>query len=197
MNKIVRSGVLFAVVSLSACASRIVPARSTAPKTSAELLTRGLNYALAGDDLAAEQYLSAARAAGEPEDRVVRELIKVCVRAGRLEQARQHGENYVERFPDDNVIRFALASIYFAKGDGLSARHELEQLVVEWREHAESHFLLGLILRDQFSDMSGARRSLEQYLALAPTGAHATEARGWIKRSATFPVAATNARRTP
>jgi Tfp pilus assembly protein PilF len=197
MTNLVRSVVLFAVVSLAACASAAAPARSTTARTSTELLTRGLDYAQAGDDLAAEQYLSAARAAGEPEDRVVRELIKVCVRAGRLEQARQHGENYVERFPDDKAIRYALASIYFAKGDALAARHELERLVAEWPEHAESHFLLALILRDQYSDMSGARRSLEQYLVLAPTGAHAVEARGWIKRSATFPVSATSARRTP
>lgn len=195
MNDLLRWGLLLVAVSLSGCASRAAPVQTASGGE--DLLARGLGYALAGDDLAAEQYLTAARGAGQPEGRVVRELIKVCVRAGRLEQARQHGENYVERFPNDNPIRFALASIYFAKGDTLLARHELERLVVDWPEHAESHFLLALILRDQYSDVPGARRSLEQYLALAPTGIHANEARAWIKRSASFPMAARNTRRTP
>jgi Tfp pilus assembly protein PilF len=195
MSDLLRRGVLLVAVALSGCATRAAPVQM-AP-AGEDLLARGLGFALAGDDLAAEQYLTAARAAGEPENRIVRELIKVCVRSGRLEQARQHGENYVERHPDDNPVRFALASIYFAKGDTMSARHELERLVVDWPQHAESHFLLALILRDQYSDVAGARHSLEQYLTLAPTGLHAGEARAWIKRSASFPVPAPDARRTP
>ena len=182
-------------VALSACAAHAAPPQ--VPKTSGQLLSRGLAYAQQGEDLAAEQYLAAARAAGAPEARVVRELITVCVRSGRLEQALRHGQLYVENHPEDKVVRHALASIYFAKGEALSARHELQQLLAEWPEHADSHFLLALILRDQYADMAGARRSLEHYLALAPSGPYAAEARAWIKRSATFPVSALSARRLP
>lgn len=184
----VRCWLLFALLLLSACVSRAAPAQTAHALTAEQLLARGLEYARSGEDLAAEQYFTAARAAGEPEQRVVRELITVCVRSNRLEHALMHGRLYMERFPDDQIVRHAMASIHFAKGDALSARHELELLLGEWPEHAESHFLLALILREQYADMDGARRSLEQYLALAPTGTHASEARAWIKRSATFPV---------
>jgi tetratricopeptide (TPR) repeat protein len=192
----VRCWLLLALLSLSACASRAAPVQTAHAPSAGELLARGLEYARTGEDLAAEQYFTAARAAGEPEQRVVRELITVCVRSNRLEHALMHGRLYMERYPDDHIIRHAMASIHFAKGDALSARHELELLLGEWPDHAESHFLLALILREQYADMEGARHSLEQYLALAPTGAHAGEARAWIKRSATFPVSTSN-RRVP
>jgi tetratricopeptide (TPR) repeat protein len=174
------------LLSLMACASRAAPIEH-AP-TGADLLARGLDYAARGDDLAAEQYLSTARAAGVPEERVARELVKVCVGANRLEHALRHAELYTERHPGDRPMRQALASIYFAKGDALAARLELEQLLREWPDSAESHFLLALILRDQFADIPAARRSMESYLALAPQGERAGEARAWIKRSAAYPV---------
>lgn len=171
---------------LGACAAREKPPER-AP-TGEELLERALSYASHGDDLAAEQYLHTARAAGVSEPRVVREMVRVCVGANRLEHALQHATLYTERHPEDREMRHALASIYFAKGDALSARSELEQLVLEWPDAAESHFLLALILREQYADLAGARRSMESYLALAPDGAHADEARAWIKRSGRFPV---------
>jgi tetratricopeptide (TPR) repeat protein len=180
------SMMVLGLLAVSACAVQKQPVQ--APPTGEQLFARAHDYAYRGEDLAAEQYFATARAAGVAEERVVRELIKVCVSAGRLEHAIHHAQSYVERHPEDRAIRHALASIYFAKGDALSARAELEQLLRDWPEHAEAHFLLALILREQYADMAGAKRAFESYLALAPSGEHASEARAWIKRSASFPV---------
>jgi Flp pilus assembly protein TadD len=171
--------------SLAGCA-QTVPRPEPAPSTL--LMQQGMALAASGDDFAAEQYLEAARDAGYSESQVIRELVKVCVSAGKLERATSYARAYLERNPDDWIFHHVVASIYFATGDVVRARYELQQLLSEHAEHAESHFLLGHILREQGADFAGARSAFEQYLRMAPEGPHAREVRAWIRRSASFPV---------
>lgn len=171
---------------LGACAK---PAPRTMPLDAAALARHGLMLAQHGEDFAAEQYLEAARKAGYPEQEAVRQLVGVCLQAGRIERGLTHAESYLEQNPDDWVMRHLVASMLFAKGDDLRARHELETLLAEHPEHAESQFLLGVVLRDRYSDVAATRGAFERYLALAPTGTHAGEARGFLRRAAAFPVA--------
>jgi len=173
-----------ALAVLTGCAGR--PATGTTPAQpppAEQLLEHALFLAASGDDFAAEQYLSAALSAGHPPDRVARELVRVCVQGGRLERALSHARSYVERHPEDWIFHHVVATIEFAKGDAPAARSEVEYVLAEHPEHAESHFLRGIILRDEYADMRGARRALERYLTLAPDGEHASEVRAWVRRS--------------
>lgn len=181
-----------AVMVLSGCAK---PAAAyPEPSDANELWQRAVFLADRGDDFGAEQYFVAARGAGYPEQRVVRELVQVCAGAGRLEQAILHAQGYLDRNPDDWRLRHALASIQFAKGDALAARFELAQVLDQEPGHAESVYLLALVMRDGHADFVAAGKQLERYLQLAPQGPHAAEARAWLRRAASFPVSTAVAR---
>jgi tetratricopeptide (TPR) repeat protein len=185
-----RSLALLALLACATCLPGCAKPAPVYPKPGAsELMQRGVFLADQGDDFGAEQYFVAARSAGYPEPRIVRELVHVCVGAGRLEQALTHAQSYLDRNPDDWALRHVLASIEFAKGDRLGARHELTLVLAEHPEHAESTFLLALVLRDGFADFAGATAIFQRYLELAPAGAHANETRAWLRRAASFPVA--------
>lgn len=179
--------ILMVLTALGGCATSRAPVQAR-PSAAQELLDRGLFLASQGDDFAAEQYLSAALSAGHPHDRVARELVRVCVQGGRLERALSHAQSYVETHPDDWIFHHVLATIQFAKGDVASAQAELNLVLSEHPEHADSHFLRGVILRDALSDVRGARRALERYLQLEPEGSHASEARAWVRRAAAQPT---------
>ena len=173
----------FAVVfvGLTAC---VKPAlREPAPATAADLMQRGVVLAEYGDDFAAEQYFDAARNAGYPEREVVRQLVQVCVRAGRLEQALMHARSYADRTPEDWLMHHVIATILFVKGEMMPAVHELELVLSEHPEHAESRYLLAIVRRDGIGDIASARMAFEQYLELAPEGAHAAEAKAFIRRT--------------
>lgn len=185
------SPLLFVILAIGCARPAVQAPREPTPL---ELMQRGALFAAHGDDFSAEQYFQAARAAGYPEAEVVRKLVGVCLQSGRLEHALGHARNYLEREPDDWLMRHVVASIYFAKGESHAARYELELLVAEHPEHAESHFLLGVLLRDAYLDHTSAKRALAQYLALAPSGSHAREAEAWLRRSE---LALHDARETP
>ncbi|MEY4514307.1 MAG: hypothetical protein RLZZ450_6429 [Pseudomonadota bacterium] len=177
------------LVALSGCAKPQVahPEVSHAD----QLWQRAVFLADRGDDFGAEQYFVAARGAGYPEQRVVRELVQVCAAAGRLEQAIIHARSYLDRNPEDWTLRHVLASIQFAKGDALAARFELGQVLEQQPAHAESVYLLALVMRDGHADFAEAGKHLSRYLELAPEGPHAIEARAWLRRAASYPVSTT------
>lgn len=167
--------------SLLGCAKPAVVAPSAV--TPSELMQRGIFLADQGDDFAAEQYFDAARSAGYPEAKVVRELVSVCIKAGRLEHALAHASAYIDRNPDDWLLHHVIATIHLAKGEYDAAHAELDLLLSEHAEHAESHFMLGVLLRDGYVDVGGARAAFERYLMLAPEGSHAAEARAYVRRA--------------
>lgn len=183
------TGLLF--VFTQGCAAS-TPTTPTSPRVEAgpgvELAKKGMELAAHGDDFGAEQYLEAAIKAGYPEGQATRVMVTSCISGGRLERARTHAQRYVDRHPDDWIFHHVLATIYFAEGQALLSREILTLLLAEHPEHAPSHFLLGLVLRDQMGDMNGARHAFAQYLALAPAGEHQEEARAWLRRAHAYPV---------
>ena len=62
-------------------------------------------------------------------------------------------------------------------GRPADARLQLEHVVTEAPDQAVPHYMLGVLLRDGLHDEPGMRTQFERYLALAPDGEHASEAR--------------------
>jgi tetratricopeptide (TPR) repeat protein len=149
---------------------------------------RGLELAKQGDDFGAEQYFQAAIKAGYSERAATRLMVTTCIAGGRLERARTHAERYVERNPADWIFLHVLASIYFAEGQADQASQLLALVLSEHPDHAPSHFLQGMVMRDQVGDFAAARASFERYLALAPSGEHHEEARAWLRRARSYPM---------
>lgn len=146
-------------------------------QTAQQLFDAGTRIAQQGDYIRAEQYLTAARDHGYPEDEVLPILMEVCVHSSRYSAAVGYAEPYLETHPDDWRLRQLLATIQMGLGNPAAARLSLEHVVTEAPEEAVPHYMLGVLLRDELHDEPGMRTQFERYLALAPDGAHATEAR--------------------
>ena len=142
-----------------------------------ELFATGMSSAAQGDYLRAEQYLAAAGARGHDETKVIGPLVQVCVAASRLRQALLYAQPYLRRHADDWRLRFVVATVLLALDRVPEARAELERVVTAAPDVPEPHFVLGSLLREHLRDEPAAKSHLERYLALAPEGGHADEAR--------------------
>lgn len=151
------------------------------PVAADRLYDLGLLYARQGDLQRAEQYLSAARDRGYDERAVVPWLVRVCVVAGRYHSALEHGVRHLRKWPDDWALRFVIASIYEALGDSTRAREELEAIVQSEPDRALPHYRLAMIFSQQHADPVMVRHHLQEYLRLAPDGAHGREAGAMLR----------------
>jgi tetratricopeptide (TPR) repeat protein len=140
------------------------------------LLARAEALAQIGDYTRAEQYLQAARASGASERAVLPLLIRVCMHDQRYRAAVQHVEEYLRKHPSQYPVRFVLATLYAGLGEAESARRELERVVAEAPRHAEAHFALAMVLRQDLGNYRDADRHFRAYLELAPRGPHVAEA---------------------
>jgi tetratricopeptide (TPR) repeat protein len=175
---------LFALLTTLGCAASPKTApRSLREVPPNELFARGLQLADLGEHVAAEQFFQASRARGYDESQVVRQLVKVCLAGSRFDSALSYAVPFLERRPEEWPLRQVVAAIYMAVGNGPAARHELELLLEQKPDHSESHYFLGIVLRDEYHDAGSARTSFERYLALAPAGRHASEVRAYIARA--------------
>ena len=146
--------------------------------SAADLVERARAFSAAGDQLRAEQYLSAALSQGADERRVLPLLLAACVADQRYRDGLQHVESYVRRHPRDYGARFLLATLELALGRFERGIAELEGVVAVAPRHAEAHYALAVVLRDQMQDADGADGHFRAYLRLRPQGSHAEEARG-------------------
>ncbi len=170
-------------ISLAACGGSDA-LREGAPPTdpvseasAEELFATGMASASGGDLVRAEQYLAAAGARGYDETKIIGPLVRVCVAASRLRQALLYAQPYLRTHPDDWRLRFVVAMIHLGLESVADARRELDRVVLAAPEVPEPHFALATLLRERLHDDAAARPHFERYLALAPTGAHADEAR--------------------
>jgi tetratricopeptide (TPR) repeat protein len=188
MNRTSWQGVLLlsaAAVCGTGCTRGHVPqVKSLRDVPAEQLYARGLALADQGEYVPAEHFLQAARARGYAEGSVVKQLVKVCLASSRFDSALGYAEPYVESHPEDWRLRQVVATIHFAKGDGPAARRELEEVLAREPAHPDGHYLLALVLRDDYGDPGTAKLSFERYLALAPRGSHAAEARAWLRQQA-------------
>ena len=146
-------------------------------RTAEQLYQAGVRIAHQGDYIRAEQYLTAARDHGYPEAEVLPLLMEVCVHSSRYSAALGYAEPYVEAHPDDWRLRQLLAAIQMGLGNSAEARISLEHVTSEAPNEPIPHYMLGVLLRDDLHDEPGMRTEFERYLALAPDGQHASEAR--------------------
>lgn len=155
----------------------------------AELYRRGVLLGQHGDFVRAEQYLLAARNRGFDEDRVIPQLMEVCVRASRLSAALGYAEPYLESHPANWPLRVLVGSIHLGLGHLGDARGHLETALREGRtaearegrpEPAEAHYLLGIVLREQ-AEILESREHFARYAELAPDGVHAEEVRAILE----------------
>jgi tetratricopeptide (TPR) repeat protein len=175
---------LFALLTALGCAGATkAPPRSLREVPAEQLFTRGLQLADLGEHVPAEQFFQAARARGYDEAEVVKQLVKVCLAGSRFDSALSYAGPYLERHPEAWPLRQVVAAIYMAVGNGPAARNELEVLLDQKPDHSESHYFLGIVMRDEYHDAGSARTSFERYLALAPRGRHASEARAYVARA--------------
>jgi thioredoxin-like negative regulator of GroEL len=144
--------------------------------TAEELYRLGIEHANHGDDVRAEQYLSAAFDRGHPADEVIPALVRVCVRSSRYRAALAHTRGALARDPDNVHLRLLSASLYLAIEQPDNGRLELERVVDQDPDLALARFALGKLLAER-GDSATAARHLRAYLELDAGGPHAVEAR--------------------
>lgn len=176
------AAILSCLLMLSACAPRSAVGPQAAEserarrETANELLARARASALSGDYTRAEQYLNLAADVGAPRERVVPLLMDVCVRDRRYRAAIQYAEHHLRDHPRNYTLRFVLATLLLAIGEPTRAREELESVLRAQGAHAEAHYALAVVLRDELGNRSQADRHFREYLKLSPGGRHSEQA---------------------
>lgn len=148
-----------------------------------KLIADGKAFAAVGDTTRAEEYFSTAIAQGADEAKVVPLIVQVCVRDGRYELAIDYASRYAQKHPSDVRMRYVLGTLYAAIGDAGHARTELEYVVNAKPNDPEPHWALAKVLHDEAKDETSADGQFREYLRLAPTGAHADEARASLSNT--------------
>ncbi len=142
-----------------------------------KLVDRGLAFAQVGDLTRAEQYLAAALDAGADSEIVLPPLLKVCVQAKRFRVAIDYATPVLRKHPSDTHLRYVIASLRATVGDFLQARADMEQVVAQTPNDPGARYAYAVLLRDNCGDLEAADAQFRAYLALAPQGDHAEEAR--------------------
>jgi len=171
--------VLFAPVLLAGCAARSeMPARAPGqpPTEAARLVQSGKAAVASGDTVRAEQYLTLAIARGADEKATLKDLLAACISGSRLRGALDHALPYLQKHPEDDDLRYLVASLYDSLGQREDAQAQLERLLNHNARHADAHYLAGILASAR--DIDAARDHFRQYLDLQPQGAHAPEVRG-------------------
>ena len=139
--------VLFALAP-PACAANATPPPNNTVSTeqdAAELFRRGKRAAEQGDTVRAEQYLSLARDRGFDERKILPTLLRVCLSSSRLRAALNHAEPFLREHPDDQNLRYLVATIQMGLGQLDEARALLNYVLHINPNNARAHYLLGVL----------------------------------------------------
>ena len=174
-------------VLLAGCAARSegqppVRTAAQAPSEAALLVQKGRAAVASGDTVRAEQYLTLAIARGADERVVLKDLLAACIGGSRLRGALDHALPYLQKHPDDDDLRYLVASLHDSLGQRDEAKTQLERLLNHSPEHADAHYLAGILASER--DPQQAREHFRQYLDLEPQGQHAPEVRGRLSELA-------------
>ncbi|MGB0680952.1 MAG: tetratricopeptide repeat protein, partial [Polyangiales bacterium] len=182
-------------VTAAACARTARPqaqaTHPTPPPAPTVLFKKGIAHAKRGDLLRAEQYLAAAQVRGMPAGRVMPALLKVCIASGRLRVAQRYAVAFARRHPRDWRIRYLSAGLARALGDDEAALGTLREVTALAPQAAPPHFTLASLWQSAFFAPERAAHHYGRYLALAPHGRHAAQARAALEdlRAAGAPTA--------
>lgn len=183
-SSLLRAGALVCALAMAAGCVRApqAPAPRSLTELSAEdLYRKAAEFAGRGDWVGAEQYLQAARRAGFDERRVTGALVRVCLASERYQTALSYAEPYLMTHPEDWPLRQVVAAVYMSQGHVAHARSLLLEVAQQAPFDAETRFMLGALSSSHGEWKHEARDHFEAYLALAPTGEHAQEARHWLR----------------
>jgi tetratricopeptide (TPR) repeat protein len=139
----------------------------------AELFRQGEEAANRGDTVRAEQYLSMAIERGYSEKKVLPIMLRVCLSSSRLRAALNHAEPYLRAHPNDQDLRYLVATIHLGLGQLDEVRFELNHILRIDPNHPKAHYLLGVLESAINSEQATAH--FRRYLEVAPTGEHAIE----------------------
>jgi Tfp pilus assembly protein PilF len=137
---------------------------------------RGHAYLAAGDVIRAEQYLAAALSRGGPADRLVPELMSLCLASSRHRAALTYAVPHLRRNPDDWALRNLVAMLYLVVGDPDAAVRHAAEAASRARDNPEAAYVHALALQ-RSGEHAAARREFARYVALDKHGPHADEAR--------------------
>lgn len=146
----------------------------------AELVQRGRAALRSGDSVRAEHYFALAIANGYEERKLLPQILSACLLANRLRSALNYAQPQLRRQPKDPELRYLVATIHLGLGQVAAARTELQTLLVHHPEHADAHYLLGVLELERAPEEGEAH--LRQYLALAKSGDKVSEAKEVLER---------------
>lgn len=169
----------FLAFGCGATAGRSANDARSSPLSNATLLEQQAEaFAANGDFSRAQQYFAAAMAAGAKSSAILPHLLKACIAAGDLRLATEYAESELARNPDDAHLRFLLGALEAQIGNRSIARKHLVQAAKELGKDPNVQFSVATFFRDEIQDRIEADPYFRTYLALAPLGEHAPEARG-------------------
>jgi len=170
---------------LTGCAA---PTSREAPRVAAgEADSARRDWVATGDQLmkhgdpsrAAQYYEAAYRSGAEP---VLPKLLAACVASRQYALAVEHAEAALLRDPSNVHLRGLLGSLHADTGELAKARENFELAAEEAVADADLQFTVGVFFRDDAHEPGRADPYFRAYLALAPTGAHAREARASLMK---------------
>ncbi len=181
-----KAGLVFAtllVVGVTGCA-RPAAGDPTKPQTTRSpersptlLLDQGRAYAELGDSLRAQQYFAASLKAGADEKVGLPLLLRACIEQKNYRLAVEYAEAALSRHPKNARLRFLTGALHGTLGDTARSRDRLERAAKELPNDPEVQFAVAVFFRDEARDLIAADPYFRQYLALAPDGDHAEEAK--------------------
>lgn len=142
------------------------------------LVEKGRAFAEAGDILRAQEYFAASLKAGADEKVVLPMLLRVCVAERNYRLAIEYAESALTRDPKNSRLRLLSGTLHASVGDMARSRERLERAANELANEADVQFTVAVSFRDDANDVIMADKYFRRYLALAPTGEHADEAKG-------------------
>ncbi|RYZ05483.1 MAG: tetratricopeptide repeat protein [Myxococcales bacterium] len=152
------------------------PSAAESERLAALFMKRARSAYARADFTRAEQYLSLAKDNGREDTEITPLLIDVCVKDQRYRAALQYSQEHLRRHPRAYRLRFVQASLLMALGEVAQARQELERVLATRPEHADAHYTLAVLLRDDLGNRLEADTHFRDYLRLSPGGVHAEEA---------------------
>lgn len=150
-----------------------------------ELFRRGKEQARSGDSLRAQEYFASALDSGGDADLILPELMRAAISGTRYQAAIRYFEDYGSLMSPKHRAELGVVAgvLYLGVEQPERARATLEATLRVQPKNARAHFLLGQILRDEFSDYAGSDVHFRAYLEIEPNGEGAVAARAGLLKS--------------
>ena len=150
-----------------------------------ELFRLGKEQMRTGDSLRAQEYFATAIDSGGDADLLVPELIRAATSGMRYQAAIRYYEDFSSLMSKRHRADLGVvaAVLYLGVEQPDRAKTVLEGVLRVVPNNARAHFLLGQVLRDEFSDYAGSDSHYRAYLSLEPNGENALAARAGLLKT--------------